>query len=353
MKLLFIGALPPPTGGDAVWADNFINHQLIKVFDVQTVNTSLIGRRAVDLGTSYRLYDEFVRSIRIWFRTLLYVIWFRPTIVHLNSNCAPLGVIRDFFTICIARMRGAHLIFHCHANVPDSIKNSVIGKSFLTFCLRFASKVLVLNEQSARFCNEISGIESILMPNFLSESEISAVKSITDEIRTVIFVGHIIRTKGVYELFEVAKRFPLINFIMAGIVTAEIEINTVPENVKLIGNVDKSRLALLLRNADIFIFPTYTEGFSMALLEAMASGLPVITTSVGANFEMLEKNGGIFVPVGSFEGICEALNKLQSPVLRKRMSQWNIDKVRTSYTAHIVIGEIIRLYDIIDNNSPN
>ena len=350
MKLLFIGALPPPAGGAATWADNFINHQLIKVFDVQTVNTSLIGRRAGDLS-SYRLYDEFVRSIIIWFRTLLYVIWFRPTIVHLNSSCATLGLIRDFFTICIARMGGAHLIFHCHVNVPVSFKNSVIGKCFLNFCLRFASKVLVLNEQSAIFCKEMCGIESILMPNFICESEISAVKSIADEIHTVIFAGHIIRTKGVYELFEVAKRFPLINFIMAGIVTAEIEINTVPENVKLIGDVSRPRLALLLRNADIFIFPTYTEGFSMALLEAMASGLPVITTPVGANVEMLEKNGGIIVPVGSVEGICDALNKLQSPVLRKRMSQWNIDKVRTSYTAHIVIGEIIRLYNIIVNNS--
>lgn len=350
MKLLLIGALPPPTGGDAIWMENVLNSALTKDIKMKNVNTSFIGRRTHSLGKAFRLTDEMRRARNIWWSTLTNVLFFKPNIVHLNSNCSPLGVVRDFLTMLIVNMSGIPLIMHCHSNVSDSIGNSKIGIAFLRGCLNRASKVLVLNAQSQVYCNQLSGVTCEILPNFIGEDRVSEVKIIHPRISNVVFVGHIIKTKGVIEVFEVAKRFPEISFIMAGTLTSDIVDIIIPPNIALIGNVEKAKLKDILDCADIFLFPTHTEGFSMALLEAMASGLPIITTSVGANEEMLENQGGILASVGAVDEMCSALNKLQCPILRKQMSVWNISKVRNSYSAPTVIGRLKCLFNSLLKN---
>jgi glycosyltransferase involved in cell wall biosynthesis len=345
MKLLLIGALPPPPGGDAIWAQKYLNHTLTKSINIKIVNTSLVGKRAYTLGKKIQILDEIIRTYGILRSTLVDIFFFKPNIIHINSNCAPLGIIRDFLIILIANMKGIPLILHCHANVPDSIGNSRISISFLRRCLKCASKVLVLNAQSEKFCNNLGKVVCSIMPNFIDEDEISDIKIIYNKISNIVFVGHIIKTKGIVEVIEIAKQFPKISFTMAGMVTTDIANIMIPSNIAMIGNVEKSKLKEILKRADIFLFPTHTEGFSLALLEAMASGLPIISTTVGANEDMLENKGGILTPVGDVQEMCSALNKLQCPILRKQMSAWNISKVRNIYTSTTVIGRLKCLYN--------
>lgn len=347
MRLLLIGALPPPIGGDAIWAQNFVNHPLTQDIRIQTVNTSLIGRRARRLGTRFHVWDEIKRACGIWGLTLSHLILFKPEVAHLNCNCAPLGVIRDFVTLCCIRLWGVPVVLHCHANVPDAIGASRLGAVFLRRCLRSAARVLVLNAPSANYCNQLGGIRCDIMPNFINEDEMTPAHGIRPEIANVVFVGHLIRTKGVFEMVEVAKRFPHVAFVMAGMVTPEVSGVKVPMNMEFVGNVDKSRLQEILDNADVLMFPTYTEGFSLALLEAMARGLPVVTTPVGANGDMIESRGGVLVPVGDIEALCRALQQMQDPAVRDAMSQWNISKVKNNYTARKVIQNLKALYDAV------
>ena len=61
-------------------------------------------------------------------------------------------------------------------------------------------------------------------------------------------------------------------------------------------------------SADIFVLPSFTEGFSVAVLEAVAHGLPVITTRVGALPEVIaEKENGMFVSAGNQEELERAI----------------------------------------------
>jgi glycosyltransferase involved in cell wall biosynthesis len=62
-----------------------------------------------------------------------------------------------------------------------------------------------------------------------------------------------------------------------------------------------------LMAADLFIFPSWHENLSIALLEAMAHGLPVIATAVGGNVEVVEKGGGILVPPHDPPALAKAL----------------------------------------------
>jgi len=347
MKLLFIGALPPPVGGDAIWAKNYLAHPMMQCITVRSVNTSVIGTRANTLRSDYSIASEAWRSLLIWYNILASLLLFRPDVVHLNSNCSPFGVIRDWVSICLVRLFNSPIVFHCHANVADAIGKFKFGLYFLAKCLKFSDKVLVLNSSSMRFCGSIATVDTEIVPNFVNEENILDRKSISDNISNILFVGHLIRTKGVFEVFEVARTYPDICFTLAGVVTPEISRAAAPHNVVLVGNVDSQELTKLLRSSDIFLFPTHTEGFSMALLEAMSNGLPVITTSVGANPEMLEDSGGIFVPVNDVDALCGAINNIRCPSVRQRMSSWNIEKVCRSYTDKIIINKLMHIYRLL------
>ena len=344
-KLLLIGALPPPVGGDAVWLKNFINHSLNQDLNIKIINTSFIGQRASQLGNNFYFLDEFRRTIKIWGLTFFNLILFKPEVVHLNCNCSKFGVIRDYFTAFIISIWGVPLVLHCHANVPDAIGKSYIGNLFLKRCLKIASSILVLNEISSKYCNYLSGKRCVTIPNFVNEDFIASDHLINSKITKVVFVGHMIRTKGLFEMVEVANRMPHISFLMAGMPNLENLNLEPPKNMKFLGNIDFTMLKGVLDSSDLFMFPTYSEGFSLALLEAMARGLPVVTTNVGANSDMIEKSGGLLVPTSDVEALCHALLQLENPELRSSMSIWNIAKVKNNYTAHQIIEKIRDLYE--------
>ena len=86
---------------------------------------------------------------------------------------------------------------------------------------------------------------------------------------------------------------------------------------------NSERLHNLLTRADVFALPTWGDCLSMAIAEAMASGLPVVTTKVGGGSELVrEGDTGLFVPPGSPRDIGEALGRLAAdPSLREGMGR--------------------------------
>lgn len=64
--------------------------------------------------------------------------------------------------------------------------------------------------------------------------------------------------------------------------------------------------------ADLFVFPSWHENLSNALIEAMAHGLPVVATKVGGNVEVLERGGGLLVPAHDPPALARALSRLAS-----------------------------------------
>jgi sugar transferase (PEP-CTERM/EpsH1 system associated) len=74
---------------------------------------------------------------------------------------------------------------------------------------------------------------------------------------------------------------------------------------------DRDDVSELLQAMDVFVLPSLGEGISNTVLEAMASGLPVIATAVGGNIELLEEGfNGSLVPVGDYQALSNALVSL-------------------------------------------
>lgn len=91
---------------------------------------------------------------------------------------------------------------------------------------------------------------------------------------------------------------------------ARIEALGLGERVQLLGELDAPTLAAHYRSADAFVLATLYEGFGMAVAEALARGLPVVSTETGAIAELVGSDAGLLVPPGDVAALRAALRRL-------------------------------------------
>lgn len=87
--------------------------------------------------------------------------------------------------------------------------------------------------------------------------------------------------------------------------------------VKFLGLVPHSQLPVLYRKAKVFVLPSLSESQSNSLLEALATGLPVIATDVGGNSELVNKNNGLLVPPADCQALALAINSALNQIRPK------------------------------------
>jgi len=112
---------------------------------------------------------------------------------------------------------------------------------------------------------------------------------------------------------------------------------------------DRNDVPALMQLMDIFILPSLAEGISNTLLEAMASGLPVIATSVGGNVELIEEGvNGRLVPVNNVVAMADAVAELvDDPALRQSMGEKGLALVRTTFNWERTVADYLAVYDIL------
>lgn len=345
LDILLISPLPSPAGGIATWTEIYLKSEVIKKKKVKVINTAVRGDR-INSFNNKKISEEVMRNISIYINLIKTLKKDKFDIVHLNTSCSKTGMIRDLLSARKIKKAGYKLVLQCHCNIP-----SMLNDNFSTWLFKKlvnnTDTVLVINTDSHHYVNQVLKRENIIVSNFIDYTTIkqSGLKYISDEIKTIIFVGHIDKSKGCNEIIEVSKIFPNINFRLIGNISDYYKNISVPKNVKFIGEVSKDNVLIEMKNADILLFPSHTEGFPLVVLEAMACGLPVICTSVGAIPEMIEKNGGFLFEVGDVPAIIKAVNEIQAPSIRREMSKWNQNKIISCYSSEVVIKKICDIYE--------
>lgn len=344
LNILLVSPIPPPEGGIASWSIEYMNQMHNLCNNIELINTSLIGQRRSNISQKKNIYDEIVRTYNIFREAIKKKYKYNYNIIHFNSSCSSFGIIRDYIMISYLNFNlNIPIVFQCHCNVNEISLNR-LQTFFLKKIALKASKVITLNNESNNFISKFQKVNTTILPNFLNKKYIVKHKFISNKINNIIFVGHVQESKGCIEIVEAAKAFPSINFVFVGPVNDIFDNIKLPKNIDMVGRKSNLEVRNYLKNADVFILPSYSEGFSMALLEAMANGLPVITTSVGANKEMIGNEGGIIINQKSVSEIIDAIYKLENKEIRERMSTRNINKVSEFYTSEIVLQKLISLY---------
>jgi len=151
------------------------------------------------------------------------------------------------------------------------------------------------------------------------------------EIPRVLFVGNVIKRKGVKTILQSFVKLKNCRLTIAGQNSVEqaytdelhqfIRINNLDDRVQFIGPVSAEELIRLYKSHDIFAMPSEHEGFGIVYLEAMSFALPVIASSAGgAKNIVLHGENGFLVDPGNSKQISQAIKELSDPETFTRIS---------------------------------
>ncbi len=172
----------------------------------------------------------------------------------------------------------------------------------------------------------------------------------------VLFVGNLIPRKGLFFLVESAKKIvkqqPDIKFLIVGDgplknpLARSIQEENLTNNFMFLGRVDEKLLPLLYNSSDVFVLPSIQEGQGIVLLEAQASGKPVIAFDIGGVKEAV-RNGetGLLVKLGDSDALTEALMKLvDNKSLRESMGASGRKFVVDNFTWDVCAQKMLEVY---------
>ena len=150
------------------------------------------------------------------------------------------------------------------------------------------------------------------------------ILKIKDATKVLVTVGALVERKGFHRVLEILpnliKRHPDILYLVVGGASAEgdwtqrlkqqVEELNLDRFVRFLGPKAPEELKNILSAADVFVLPSSNEGWANVLLEAMACELPIVTTDVGGNKEVVCRNDlGIIIPFGDSDKLYNALDQ--------------------------------------------
>ena len=133
--------------------------------------------------------------------------------------------------------------------------------------------------------------------------------------KQIIFAGRLSKEKGILTILEIIKELPSdIHLLIIGSGPEEsvvIESIKNKENVHFLGYQPKEKTIPLIRGSTVLIQPSFAEGISATLLEAMACKTPIIATNVGGNKELLGNNNvGVLITPGDSKNLLKKIVEL-------------------------------------------
>ena len=136
----------------------------------------------------------------------------------------------------------------------------------------------------------------------------------TDRPFRVLWLGNVVLRKGIQYLIEAAQRLRCVNIvfeIVGPIGITDYALRQAPPNVTFHGSVARDQTSNFYRWADIFVFPTLSDGFGLTQLEAMAYGCPVITTPNCGRVVKDGVTGRIIAPRDS-DALADAIQQMRT-----------------------------------------
>lgn len=353
--VLYITLLPPPDAGIQSWTASILANGLPDGFVPAIVDASVQEDRK-NWAPTRLSFSELKRTARILGGLISGLIRHRPQIVHLNCCMSPYGVFRDLICALITRLAGVPLVTHYHADFASFPGGKHFGLSLK--CLKRLANLsqlnIVLNDSSLADITAMLGVKkppATVLPNFIDDRylKVRPDNFAAKERCRIAFVGRISVLKGCREIFAIAARLPEADFALIGVILEDMAaaIEAKPANVHLLGPMEREAVIQELGRSDIFLFPSHTEGFPVAVLEAMTVGLPVVATRVGAIPQMLEEGGGGFLAdIQAVEDMYQAVKTLvNDAALRNAMGDANKKRSRQLYGYSAVIKQLVQNYN--------
>ena len=177
--------------------------------------------------------------------------------------------------------------------------------------------------------------------------------------KAILSVGRLYARKGLFTLIEsmplVIRKFKNVKFIISGkglsnelgkLAKHAAKLG-VKDNIVFAGYFPDKKLPKLYQAADIFAFSTFYENLPFAVLEALSSGLPVVTTNVGGIPEIIDdgKNGFLVEPFNSGELADRILYFLENPTVASEFGFLGRKTIEERFDWRLIVKKVLRVYE--------
>ena len=342
-----IGPSPNSHGGIASVVSSWKKEGLFERWPITYLETQIEGSKVGKLRVGLSALFRFVRllsSTRVacvhihvarrrsfWRKTLFALAAFAsrcPVLLHLHS-----GGFSEFY--------------HRECNP--------LQRRVVQFVLDHAAQLIVLSKGWHDILRPISTNCNItVVANFLEPSAHTPIREERDK-NTILFLGLLNRDKGFYDLLEcmsvLCHEFPRLVLVCggkgeSGKITARIKQLQIEPCVKLAGWLSGDAKDRWLSRASIFVLPSYVENMPMGILEAMRSGLPIVSTKVGCIPDIVEHGReGLLIDHGDIAALQAAIRRLLlSDDERSTMGLAARRRVNREFAPQVVVPMLDALY---------
>jgi glycosyltransferase involved in cell wall biosynthesis len=217
----------------------------------------------------------------------------RYDLVHLNPSLNQKAVLRDGLLIQMAKSRGCKVLVFIHG--WNHAYETTVREKYLRLFQKIyfqADAFIVLASEFKDKLRNMGCNKPIFLATTAVEDDIFALQKAPPDPQRfrILFLSRVEKEKGIYEALDTLQilrsRHPETTLAVAGDGTELAGARSYAARqgitgVEFCGYLSGQRKYEVLRTADLFLFPTYSEGMPISLLEAMACGIPAVTRPVG------------------------------------------------------------------------
>lgn len=359
-RVLLVGQAAPARGGIPSFLDALAGDtELAARADVQLLNTTRMAERKAGTLTGSNVLHALVDAWRT-FRKARDV-----DVVHLQTALLPALPLLRALAICgAARIAGSGVICHVHhAQLNTGREEALAAVGNLRPLLRLlrptTDRVLAVSEPGTHVLRElVPGLSVVTMHNAVDVGSFPVARPEREPPRA-IYVGTLTRRKGLIDLaaamdllVDRGVQLP-VEVIGGSNEVGEVEAGKVRETVlasrgrfAFKGSLETARVRERLAEACLFVLPSHWEGQPIAILEAMAAGLPVVVTSIGANPDVVRDGvDGLLVPPHDPMRLADALERLaRDPRLRLRMGAAARERAIAQFDRGVLRARLLEEY---------
>ena len=320
----------------------------------------------------YRVKGLYPLTDQLRFRRALASLG-QQDIVHINPSLNLKSFLRDGLLVYQAKMKRLPVLVFFHGwrkDFEQLVSNKLHGFFKKTFGK--ADAFIVLSGEFKKTLKKwgvtqpihliTTAVDESLLKNFLITEKAEQLKK-ASTIK-VLFLARLLREKGVFETIEavallmrkglpvtltIAGDGPIIDDLRSYVRDLQLPL----ERIDFLGHVKNTQKIKTFANHHVYCLPSYTEGMPTSVLEAMAFGLPVITSPVGGLADMFQDGKMGFLCKGITPAeISDALEKLiEDRALMLRISQYNYAYANKHFMASSVAQRIMDIYQSILNET--
>lgn len=350
-RVLLIGRGPPERGGISAYMLGLLDGALAREHDVTMLNLTREAAKAGGRLTG----GNITRTLADTWAVLRAP---KADIIHIHTALVPfVTLVRAALLVLAGRVRLRKVVLHVHSGKVQLWVTSKLRRAILRVALAGAHRVIAVSEGAHDALRKsVSPKRLSFVPNGVDVESFGPPGGPHNPPR-ILYVGLLTPRKGVVDLFAASrmleKRGLEHELLIAGGTPdegprAEAEVRAAaPSHAQLVGTRPHEEMIDLYRSADVFCLPSWWEAMPLTVLEAMATGLPVVATAVGDIPSMLGGGtAGELVPARNPLALANALEGLLTdPDRRGALGGEGRHRVETAYTSEAnaaAVGEIYR-----------